>query len=175
MWSETYSRAAYQSYFDPLAPGGARPNPVGGKSVSPVLRSTRSAWGETWQAWTCRRHRCLGTSIHSPCVGRDLGHHGLGRRDTRFDPLTPRRVRPRCNYIIKRNRDFDPLAPFGARRWHCTTCDKYFGGFNPLAPRGARPAQPACACHDRGTSIHSPVQGETPPACAVLWAVFLGG
>ena len=104
-------------YFNPHAPGGARPAAPGDDPGSLCNFNPHAPGGarHQYKGWKVILSKI---SIHTPQVGRDAAANTLSTHDC-------------C--------DFNPHAPGGAR--HCDGQYTYPAGyFNPHAPGGARPA-----------------------------------
>ena len=147
-----------QHHFNPLAPGGARPDGTPTQPQRGGFQSTRPGWGEAC-SYVQPSHLCQ-ISIHSPRVGRgarptsspwtrstfqstrpgwgeaaldDLRDSGAIFQSTRPGWGEAQLLRPDAH-----GRDFNPLAPGGARHRHEQHRSTH-RHFNPLAPGGARP------------------------------------
>ena len=87
-------------------------------------------------------------SIHAPHTGRDQRHRAA---DTAFT-------------------DFNPRAPYGARRARCLPASSTLD-FNPRAPYGARRRPPYWQLPRPGISIHAPHTGRDEISTAVSEAI----
>ena len=90
------SKKRRHTYFNPRAPYGARRQIAVADDVVHVFQSTRPLRGATFPLALLAKHE--GISIHAPLTGRDL----------------------MCRRSWKRQRDFNPRAPYGARQQKCT-------------------------------------------------------
>ena len=105
-----------------------------------VFQSTRPSRGETDDIWFTMV--CYEISIHSPLAGRDVWTPSTGGT----------------------GRDFNPLAPRGARR-AAGPPRPWSSYFNPLAPRGARRGRARRGRRAAEISIHSPLAGRDSIDC----------
>ena len=122
------------SYFNPLAPCGARQSPG-------AIRSSPT-----------------NISIHSPRAGRDAGQAAERYTYDHFNPLAPcgaRRARARFCW---RPAYFNPLAPCGARR-HCRGFHHDGDSISIHSPRAGRDRRRRDDMRLVGISIHSPRAG----------------
>ena len=137
-----------QRYFNPRAPYGAR-----------LLAIAPRVWYNTR------------ISIHAPHTGRDSVHilqqrPGYGFQSTRPIRGATRGAKPRRSV----RGDFNPRAPYGARRHFAVPPKLCMLHFNPRAPYGARRE---VLCISRGAtviSIHAPHTGRD---YVLLWLQYL--
>ena len=156
-----------QKYFNPRAPYGARLASLPYPLKGSSFQSTRPVWGAT--------SVCLSVaiSIHAPRMGRDS----------------------RSSAAIIRPHDFNPRAPYGARRTHARADggdaaisihaprmgrDAEYGRvkflaehFNPRAPYGARRGGTPVLTTQSEFQSTRPVWGATPPRTGERLAVAI--
>ena len=111
-------------------------------------------------------------SIHSPLAGRDALDGPALRLQRDFNPLAPRGARRRCGRGRRRYGHFNPLAPRGARHNRCLTGDEV------LIFQSTRPSRGETKLLEGLVdgiiiSIHSPLAGRDPERSRVRRATRL--
>ena len=157
-------------YFNPRAPYGARQGIDRLGDPTSTFQSTRPIRGATADTW--RQLHDLHISIHAPHTGRDARHGLTAEITITFQSTRPiRGATPAAHASATNRADFNPRAPYGARRAfvaahgdaleisiHAPHTGRDLASlrsqallchFNPRAPYGARrPSR--CRCLHRG-------------------------
>ena len=125
-------------YFNPRAPYGARQGIDRLGDPTSTFQSTRPIRGATADTW--RQLHDLHISIHAPHTGRDARHGLTAEITITFQSTRPiRGATPAAHASATNRADFNPRAPYGARRLHPCIGAGDGNYFNPRAPYGARP------------------------------------
>ena len=105
-------------------------------------------------------------SIHAPHTGRDARHGLTAEITITFQSTRPiRGATPAAHASATNRADFNPRAPYGARRLHPCIGAGDGNYFNPRAPYGARHVALYCIRYSYEISIHAPHTGRDAP----LW------
>ena len=153
------------SIHSPLAGRDA----AGGKEAADEIISIHSPLAGRDQLARGTRKRCR-ISIHSPLAGRDRAPSTCRGKTGTFQSTRPSRGETaRIQRYIVVGRDFNPLAPRGARQSQ-ESKGALLNDFNPLAPRGARQdSTPRHQLDAERISIHSPLAGrDWATTCLIL-------
>ena len=106
--------------------------------ITITFQSTRPIRGATADTW--RQLHDLHISIHAPHTGRDARHGLTAEITITFQSTRPiRGATPAAHASATNRADFNPRAPYGARRLHPCIGAGDGNYFNPRAPYGARP------------------------------------
>ena len=102
-------------YFNPRAPYGARQGIDRLGDPTSTFQSTRPIRGATADTW--RQLHDLHISIHAPHTGRDARHGLTAEITITFQSTRPiRGATPAAHASATNRADFNPRAPYGARR-----------------------------------------------------------
>ena len=178
----TYLLETYAD-FNPLAPRGARLKRPEGVNIATVFQSTRPSRGETEGPGQHIAERNI--SIHSPLAGRDLPemngilfpfsisiHSPLAGRDctdgyVRRAYMIFQSTRPSRGETSRgigngqRRRNFNPLAPRGARLPRCSSWTMT-SAFQSTRPSRGETYDVDTLWQGANISIHSPLAGRDP-------------
>ena len=146
-------------YFNPRAPCGARRNgrvaPIGPRG----FQSTRPMRGATLQEG--KQAYGSNISIHAPHAGRDLRSRSKTRRNSDFNPRAPCGARHTTNNNYKQYVNISIHAPHAGRDRFCKHLHLQKPYFNPRAPCGARRNGRVAPIGPRGFQSTRPMRGAT--------------
>ena len=170
-------------YFNPRAPYGARQGIDRLGDPTSTFQSTRPIRGATADTW--RQLHDLHISIHAPHTGRDARHGLTAEITITFQSTRPiRGATPAAHASATNRADFNPRAPYGARRAfvaahgdaleisiHAPHTGRDLASlrsqallchFNPRAPYGARLRCSSARQSSRTFQSTRPIRGATP-------------
>ena len=144
--------------FNPLAPRGARRQPVGAVTFSSLFQSTRPSRGETQPQG--HQARSPEISIHSPLAGRDIVQQWEDEYN-RFQSTRPSRGETTADANVLETVKFQSTRPSRGETGGAQVIARDFRHFNPLAPRGARRLRPKSISTRPQFQSTRPSRGET--------------
>ena len=149
-------------YFNPRAPYGARQGIDRLGDPTSTFQSTRPIRGATADTW--RQLHDLHISIHAPHTGRDARHGLTAEITITFQSTRPiRGATPAAHASATNRADFNPRAPYGARRLHPCIGAGDGNYFNPRAPYGARRTAEGGKLYKITFQSTRPIRGATWP------------
>ena len=149
--------------FNPLAPCGARPAANTAHKLYRAFQSTRPVRGETSNGYANMPDIII--SIHSPRAGRDASSSRTASPRKNFNPLAPCGARPKLAAHFAYNRlYFNPLAPCGARQVRALSLIRLILFQSTRPVRGETPIDYTVR-QNQAISIHSPRAGRDAVIC----------